>query len=65
MNDLKAQLREEWRPKPAKQLGIDIAGFLILAVTVVLILVVHWIAGAAFFAFCLVASFFVDRPKEN
>jgi hypothetical protein len=64
MNELKQHIREEWTPKPGKQLLKSFLGFVILIITVVLVVSVHWIAGLGFFIICFFLSVLADRPRR-
>jgi len=65
MSDSKKYVKEEWTPQPGKQILYGFIAFLALIGTVALAIGVNWIAGAVFALICLVASFFVGRPKKS
>ena len=64
MNGLKQHVREEWTPRPGKQLLKSFLGFVILIITVVLVVSVHWGAGLGFFLVCFFVSVKADRPRR-
>jgi hypothetical protein len=64
MSNFKMHANKDWTLKPARQLGRDAIAFLIMIITAVLAIHVHWAVGLGFLLVCLVASHFIGRPKK-
>ena len=64
MNNIKQHVREEWTPRPGKQLLKSFLGVLVVIITAWLGFNVHFLAGAAFFLGCFIVSICADRPRR-
>lgn len=62
--NLKQHVREEWTPRPGKQLLKSFLGVLVVIATTWLGFNVHFLAGAAFFLVCFFLSVLADRPRR-
>jgi hypothetical protein len=64
MNEFRQCIREEWTPRPGKQLLKYFLGVLVMIITAYLVIKVHWIAAGAFFLVCFFLSILADRPRR-